>query len=55
MGRLHIKGKDCEYHVYDSRLTENFIHRLDDEVMIGKILRDLIALKDIMRPPASRY
>ena len=46
MGRLHTKAADCEYHEYDRWLTEQFIHGLDDEVMIGEIVRVLMALKD---------
>ena len=47
MGKLHNRAADCEYLEYDQRLTEKFIHGLDNEVMIGEILRDLTVLKDI--------
>ena len=36
MGRLHTKAADCECGEYDRRLAEQFIHALDDEVMIGQ-------------------
>ena len=38
---------DCEYYEYDWRFTKQSISRLDDEVMIGEILRKLRALEDI--------
>ena len=41
MGRLCTKASRCEYHDYDRRLTEQFIHVLDDKVTICKILRKL--------------
>ena len=47
MGRLCTKGTDCEYHEYDRRLREQFIHGLDIEVMIREISRELTALKYI--------
>ena len=47
MGILHTKASECEYHEYNQRLKEQFIHGIDDEVMIGEILRGLIALTDI--------
>ena len=47
MGRLHTEAADCEYHEYNQRLTEQFTYGLDDEVMIGEILRELTTLKDI--------
>ena len=47
MDRFHTKASDCEYHEYDQRLIEQFIHWLDNEVMEGEILRELTALKDI--------
>ena len=47
MGRLHLNALDLESHAYNQRLTEKSIHWLDDEVMIGEILRKLTALRDI--------
>ena len=44
---MHTKTADCEYHEYDRRLTEQFITGLDNEVMIGEIIWELTALKDI--------
>ena len=41
------KASDCEYHDYDQRLKEQNIHGLDNEDMIGEILRELTALEDI--------
>ena len=47
MGRLCTKAADYEDHECNQRLTEQFIHGLDDEVKIGKVLREFIMLKDI--------
>ena len=47
MGKLYTKVSDYEYHEYDWRLTEQSILRLDDEVIIEEILRELTTLKDI--------
>ena len=46
MGRLY-KAADCEYHEYDQKLTAQIIHRIDIDVMTGKILWELLALKDV--------
>ena len=42
-----MKASDCEYYEYDRRLTGPFINRPDVKVMLGKMLRELTALKDI--------
>ena len=39
MGRLQTKAADSDYNEYDRRVTEQFIHGLDDEIMISGILR----------------
>ena len=51
MDRLHTKAVDCEY---DQRLTEQFIHGLDDKVMTGEIMRELTVLKDINEATSSQ-
>ena len=40
MGRLQTREADCENNEYDRRLNEQFIHRLDDEGIVGEILRE---------------
>ena len=47
MGRLQTKAAPCDFNECDKRLTEQFIHGLDDEGMISEILRELSALVDI--------
>ena len=54
MGRFHTKITDCEYREYDRRLTEQFIHVLDDGVIIGEILRKLKALEDIIEATSDK-
>ena len=44
---MQTKAADCEYNKYDRRLTEQFIHGLDDEGMISEILREVSALENI--------
>ena len=39
MGRLWTKAAECEYKEYDRLLTQYFIGGLNDEDMIGEILR----------------
>ena len=38
---------DCEYNRYDRRLTEQFIHGLDNEFVINEILREVSQLEII--------
>ena len=40
-GQIAYKASDTEYNEYDQRLTEQFNHGLDNEVMIGGILGEL--------------
>ena len=47
MARLQTMAADCEYHECDRRLTKQLINRLDNEVTIGKIQRQLTAVDDI--------
>ena len=37
----------CDYDEYDRRITEQFIHVLDDEGMVSQILREVSVLEDI--------
>ena len=46
MGTLQTKTTNCDYNKYDRQITEQFIHGLDDEGMINKILREVLALAD---------
>ena len=47
MGRLWSKATDCNYKEYVRLLTDQFIHGLDNEVMISEILRKVSPLEDI--------
>ena len=47
MGRLQTKTAGCDYNEYDRKLTEKFIHGLDDEGIISKILREVSVLECI--------
>ena len=47
MERLQTRAAECEYSVYDTRLTEQFIHGLDNEGKISEILREISALENI--------
>ena len=46
MDRPLTKAADCDYKEYDRSLTEQFIHRPDDEDMISVILREVLTLQD---------
>ena len=46
MGRSPTKVEECGYSEYDRRLTEQFIYGLDDEGIIGEILREVTVLED---------
>ena len=37
MNRLQTKAADCAYNEYDGRLTEHFIHGIEDEGIISEI------------------
>ena len=41
MGRLWTRSADFDYNAYDRRLTEQFLNSIDDECMIGEILRGM--------------
>ena len=41
------KAVECEYEEYDRKLTELFIHRLDDSGMTSEILREVSTSEDI--------
>ena len=43
MERLHIAVAECNYRELDRQLVEEFIHRLNDKVMLDKIKRELAA------------
>ena len=47
MGRLHTMPAECYYKEYERKLTEQFIHGLDDKGMISEILREASVLEDI--------
>ena len=47
MGWLLAKAAACAYNEYDRRLTEQFIHWLDDEDMISEIIGKISALEYI--------
>ena len=41
MQRLQTREEDCDYNEYDRRLTEQFIHELDNEGVISEIPRSI--------------
>ena len=43
----------CDYNKYDSRPTEQFIHRLDDEGKISEILKEVSTLEGINVPTSE--
>ena len=43
MGRLRVAVAGCNYREIDRQLKEQFIHRLNDKVMLGEIIRELKA------------
>ena len=47
MHRFQTKAPDCGNDEYDRRLTQQFIHWLDDEGMKSDILREVLALENI--------
>ena len=47
MDRLQTKEAYCDYNEYDRRLTEQFIHGLDNKGMISEMLRKVSVLEDI--------
>ena len=53
MVRLWTKTTDCNYNEYDRRLARLFIHGLDDEGLISKLLREVLALENIDEPTSE--
>ena len=43
MGRLHIAVVECNYKEVDRQLKEQFIHGLNNRVMLDEIVRELMA------------
>ena len=43
MGRLHVVAAESNYRELDRELKEQFIHGLNDKVMLDKIIRELTA------------
>ena len=43
MGRLQIAVAECNYKEVDKQLKEQFIHGLNDRVMLDEIVRELMA------------
>ena len=43
MGRLHVAVAECNYKELDRQLKQQFIHGLNDKVMLDKIIRQLTA------------
>ena len=43
MGRLWIAVVECNYKEVDRQLKEQFIHGLNDRVMLDEIVRELMA------------
>ena len=47
MGKLQTKAADYDYNKHNSKLTEQFIHGLDDEGIISEILREIAAVENV--------
>ena len=43
MGRLHVAAAGCNYREVDQQLKEQFIHGLNDKVMLDELIRELTA------------
>ena len=43
MGRLHVAVVECIYREVDCQLKEQFIHGLNDKVMLEEVIRELTA------------
>ena len=41
MGRLHVAVVECKYREVDQQLKEQFIHGLNDKVMLEEVSREL--------------
>ena len=46
MGRLHVAVAECNYREIDQQLREQFIHGLNDKVMLEEVIRELTARKN---------
>ena len=45
MGRLRLVAVECNYKEIDRHLMEKFIHRLNDNDMLAKLIRNLTKAK----------
>ena len=45
MGRLRMKGAECEYKEDDSHLKEKFMNGINDDVIMSEIMKELTAIK----------
>ena len=45
IGRLQLTAVECNYQELDRQLKEQFIHRLNDKEMLGKIIKELTTTK----------
>ena len=43
MGRLHVAVAECNYREVDQQLKEQFIHGLNDKIMLDEVIRELTA------------
>ena len=43
MGRLSVAVAECNYREVDQHLKEQFIHGLNDKVMLDEVIRELTA------------
>ena len=43
MGRLHVAVVECNYQEVDRKLKEQFIHSLNDKLMLEEIIKELTA------------
>ena len=41
MGRLHVAVAECNYREIDQQLKEQFIHGLNNRVMLDEVIREL--------------
>ena len=45
MGELRLMVAECNYQELDRQLKEQFIHGLNDKVMLGEIIKELMATR----------
>ena len=43
MGRLHVAAAECNYRQVDQQLKEQFIHGLNEKIMLDEVIRELTA------------